>query len=172
MPGPASIGSDRLREFIDRGGLSLWFFDRTALTRAFELMELYADHPMDLADASLVTAAEALGTRRVFTLDRKDFGTYRVRRGHRHHANADRRLTGCRPDEGQRSSPGMSSIPRQRTVWRIADRRDALLDACSAVDELGMTKSPISRAPVRNTSATSSPGAEKSTPWRVGEKPK
>lgn len=86
MLGPASIGSDRLREFIEDGGLSVWFFDRPTLTRAFELMELYADHPMDLADASLVTAAEALGTRRVFTIDRNDFETYRVRRGHRHHS--------------------------------------------------------------------------------------
>jgi len=50
------------------------------------LMERYADHPMDLADASLVVAAESLGTRRVFTIDRKDFETYRVRRGHRHQA--------------------------------------------------------------------------------------
>lgn len=85
MLGAASIGSDRLREFIAGGGLSVWFFDRSALTRAFELMESCADHPMDLADASLVTAAEALGTRRVFTIDRNDFDTYRVRRGHRHH---------------------------------------------------------------------------------------
>ena len=86
MLGPASIGSDRLREFIEGGGLSVWFFEPTALTRAFELMELYADHPMDLADASLVAAAESLGTRQVFTIDRKDFETYRVRRGHRHQA--------------------------------------------------------------------------------------
>ena len=84
--GPASIGSDRLREFVEGGGVSVWFFERTALTRAFELMERYADHPMDLADASLVAAAESLGTRRVFTIDRKDFETYRVRRGHRHRA--------------------------------------------------------------------------------------
>jgi predicted nucleic acid-binding protein len=48
-------------------------------------MERYADHPMDLADASLVAAAEALDTRRVFTIDRRDFEAYRVRRGHRHH---------------------------------------------------------------------------------------
>ena len=84
MLSPESIGSNRLREFIEGGGLSVWFFDRSALTRAFELMELYADHPMDLADASLVCAAEALGTRRIFTIDRNDFETYRVRRGHRH----------------------------------------------------------------------------------------
>ena len=85
MLGPASIGSDRLLEFVEGGGLSVWFLDRESLIRAFELMERYADHPMDLADASLVAAAEALGTRRVFTIDRKDFETYRVRRGHRHH---------------------------------------------------------------------------------------
>lgn len=84
MLGPASIGSDRLREFVEVGGVSVWFLDRTWLTRAFQLMDLYADHPMDLADASLVAAAEALGTRRVFTIDRRDFETYRIRRGHRH----------------------------------------------------------------------------------------
>jgi len=38
-----------------------------------------------LADASLVAAAEALDTRRIFTIDRKDFEMYRVRRGHRHY---------------------------------------------------------------------------------------
>jgi predicted nucleic acid-binding protein len=84
MLGPASIGSDRLREFVEIGGLSVWFFDRAGLTRAFELMDLYSDHPMDLADASLVAAAETLGTRKVFTIDRRDFETYRIRRGHRH----------------------------------------------------------------------------------------
>lgn len=86
MLGPASRGSDRLREFIETKGLSVWFLDRPALTRAFELMETYADHPMDLADASLVIAAEALGTRKVCTIGRDDFETYRVRLGHRHYA--------------------------------------------------------------------------------------
>ena len=81
---PDSIGSDRLRDFIERNGLSVWFLNRPALTRAFELMERYADHPMDLADASLIVAAETIGTRRVFTGDRPDFLTYRIRRGHRH----------------------------------------------------------------------------------------
>lgn len=85
MLGPESVGSDRLREFVEKGGLSIWFFDRPALTRAFELMEVYADHPMDLADASLVVSAELLGTRKVFTVDRRDFETYKVRRGHRHY---------------------------------------------------------------------------------------
>ena len=48
-------------------------------------MEQYADHPMDLADASLIVAAEALPTRKVFTIDRQDFATYRIRRGHRYY---------------------------------------------------------------------------------------
>ncbi|MGE3595451.1 MAG: hypothetical protein AB7N70_07850 [Dehalococcoidia bacterium] len=34
-----------------------------------ELMEKYQDRPMDLADASLVAAAERLEQRRIFTLD-------------------------------------------------------------------------------------------------------
>ncbi len=61
-----------------------WHFDDNALARSFELMERYADHPMDLADASLITAAETLRTRRIFTVDRRDFSAYRIRRGHRH----------------------------------------------------------------------------------------
>lgn len=80
---PASQGSDRLREFVARGGSAVWFLDAGGLERAFELMERYADHPMDLADASLIAAAETLRTSQVFTMDRRDFQTYRIRRGHR-----------------------------------------------------------------------------------------
>ncbi len=80
---PASRGSTALREFVRRDGLAVWFLDEDALRRAFELMEEYADHPMDLADASLVVAAEQLQTRRIFSLDRDDFSTYRVRVGRR-----------------------------------------------------------------------------------------
>ena len=42
-----------------------------------ELMRRYRDTPMDFADASIVSAAERLGTRRVFTLDRH-FHVYRI----------------------------------------------------------------------------------------------
>lgn len=83
---PDSVGADRLREFILRDGMEIWFVDRDGLARMFELMHAYADHPMDLADASLVVAAERLGTRKVFTIDRRDFQAYRVRVGHRHEA--------------------------------------------------------------------------------------
>ncbi len=82
---PESHGSDRLRDFIALGGLGVWFLDRGALERAFELMERYADHPMDLADASLIVAGETLNIRRIFTVDRRDFAAYRIRRGHRHY---------------------------------------------------------------------------------------
>jgi uncharacterized protein len=79
---PESQGSARLRDFVLRGGASVWFMDQSSLERAFELMAQYADQPMDLADASLIAAAEALRTRRIFTLDRTDFSVYRIRRGH------------------------------------------------------------------------------------------
>jgi predicted nucleic acid-binding protein len=44
------------------------------------LMETYRDRPMDLADASIVAAAEHLDMRRLFALDR-DFYIYRLADG-------------------------------------------------------------------------------------------
>ena len=85
MLNPGSLGADNLRSFVIRGGLSIWPMDEKYLLRAFELMKKYADHPMDLADASLVSAAEALRIRRVFTIDRDDFETYRVKIGYRYY---------------------------------------------------------------------------------------
>lgn len=78
---PGSPGSHTLQAFVAQRGLSVWFLDGPALARAFELMRQYSDHPMDLADASLVVAAEALRTATVFTIDRADFATYRARIG-------------------------------------------------------------------------------------------
>ena len=71
-------------EFIVRGGLKVIFFNEDALIRALELMVQYADAPMDFADASLITAAEMHSLQKIFTLDRGDLYTYRIRRGHRH----------------------------------------------------------------------------------------
>ena len=42
-----------------------------------QLMGKYADLPMDLADASLVILAEHLGHGRIFSVDQRDFNTYR-----------------------------------------------------------------------------------------------
>src|SRR4249920_326976 len=54
--GPASKGSKALRAMIGAHGLGVHFLDGPALSRAFELMDRWADRPMDLADASLVVA--------------------------------------------------------------------------------------------------------------------
>ena len=81
---PNSRGSDCLRDFILDGGVSLWFLAQASPARAFESMDKYGDHPMDLADASVIVAAESLRTTKIFTLDLADFRRYQVRRGHRY----------------------------------------------------------------------------------------
>ena len=83
---PASVGAQRLMDFLADDGLRVLFLDAEGLARAFQLMARYADAPMDLADASLVVLAERLDLRRVFTIDRRHFHTYRIQRGHRHQA--------------------------------------------------------------------------------------
>lgn len=47
-----------------------------------ELMEKYADLPMDMADASLVVLAEYLRHGRILTVDQRDFSTYRWNNNH------------------------------------------------------------------------------------------
>lgn len=42
-----------------------------------QLMQKYANLPMDLADVSLVILAEYLGHGRIFSVDQRDFNTYR-----------------------------------------------------------------------------------------------
>ena len=79
--GPSSRGARALRTFIMQGGLDLWWLSQRSLSRAFQLMDDYADHPMDLADASLVVAGEVLRTTKIFTIDRRDFLSYRARIG-------------------------------------------------------------------------------------------
>lgn len=81
---PESLGARRLREFVLAGGTAVRALAEKELSRAFELMETYSNLPMDLADASLVVAAEQLPTRRIFTLDHRDFSAYRIRQGRRH----------------------------------------------------------------------------------------
>jgi predicted nucleic acid-binding protein len=48
---------------------------------AAEMMNRYADTPMDFADATLVLLAEDIGVIDIFTLDRRGFSTYRTSRG-------------------------------------------------------------------------------------------
>lgn len=80
--GPAGAAS--LMRFVREGGLQVLFSDDEALNRAFDLMVQYADARMDFADASLVAVAENFSLRKIFTIDRNDFETYRIRSGHRH----------------------------------------------------------------------------------------
>jgi predicted nucleic acid-binding protein len=47
-----------------------------------ELMQKYVNLPMDLADASLVVLAEALGHGRILSTDTRDFETYRWKNHH------------------------------------------------------------------------------------------
>ena len=54
-----------------------------AASRRRELMLKYADRPMDLADASMVWAAEQTGLRQILTTDRTDFEIYRTKGGQR-----------------------------------------------------------------------------------------
>ena len=61
------------------------------------LMEQYRDRPMDLADASLVAAAEAFGYTHIFSID-SDFYVYRLLDG-----RALEVLPGPLPTKGKRS---------------------------------------------------------------------
>jgi uncharacterized protein len=59
------------------GAFELFDLQQRQIDRMVELMERYADLPMDLADASLVVLAEQLGHGRILTVDRRDFSVYR-----------------------------------------------------------------------------------------------
>jgi predicted nucleic acid-binding protein len=67
---------EALWKLLERGDLQLVPLDDPLQKRTRALMSKYRDTPMDLADASLVAAAEALDLARVFTLD-SDFQIYR-----------------------------------------------------------------------------------------------
>ncbi len=71
-------GQQALWRLVLSGHLQLTSPEETPLERLAELMERYRDHPMDLADASLVALAETRGLRQIFTLDHDDFHTYRL----------------------------------------------------------------------------------------------
>lgn len=55
--------------------------DPKRILAAAQLMEKYADTPMDFADATLVLLAEDLGVVEILTLDRRGFSTYRTAKG-------------------------------------------------------------------------------------------
>ena len=69
-----------LLKWVAAGGLEIAELTTADVSRAVDLMERYESLPMDFADATLVVLAERLGAGTVFTLDRRDFATYRVGR--------------------------------------------------------------------------------------------
>jgi predicted nucleic acid-binding protein len=71
---------DELLAYVADGLLRIHFQTEDDCDHMRALMSKYQDAPMDLADASLVVAAETLGLRRVFTLDRH-FYAYRLSDG-------------------------------------------------------------------------------------------
>ena len=66
-------------DFFLRGAAVLLPLSRPLLSRVHDLVEQYADLPMDLADATLVALAEQIGTETVLTTDRRDFEVYRIK---------------------------------------------------------------------------------------------
>ena len=63
---------------LQQGDLEIAFQGPDDHERMRALMHKYRDRPMDLADASLVRLAEERRLRDIFTLDEKDFRTYRI----------------------------------------------------------------------------------------------
>ncbi len=69
-----------LWRFVARGVLTFHNLSAAEIAQMPILMETYRDTPMDLADASLLVAAQTLSVGRVFTLD-FDFFVYRLENG-------------------------------------------------------------------------------------------
>ncbi len=77
------VAQERLWDVLEEGRLGLLPLDTADMSRMRVLMKKYADLPMDLADAALVRVAEREGLQTVFTIDRSDFGIYRLQGGKR-----------------------------------------------------------------------------------------
>jgi len=74
------LGPESQRRYVmscAEGAFELFDLRREDTPRVADLMEKYADLPMDLADASLVLLAEHLGHGRIFSTDERDFNAYR-----------------------------------------------------------------------------------------------
>lgn len=74
------LGPTSQTAFLDSytaGAFEIFALEPHHAPRLRDLMHSYSDLPMDLADASLVVAAEELGEGKILSTDRRDFGTYR-----------------------------------------------------------------------------------------------
>lgn len=74
-------GPMRLAELVAASGMLVHDYAQApALRAAAELMNRYADTPMDYADATLVLLADDLEVGEIMTLDRRGFTVFRTRR--------------------------------------------------------------------------------------------
>lgn len=77
------LGAEAELKFLEsaaQGAFQIFALDASHLPRIVALSEQYRALPMDLADASLVVLAETLGTGKILSTDRRDFGAYRWKR--------------------------------------------------------------------------------------------
>jgi hypothetical protein len=70
-----------LVRWVERGGAQVFELPADAAGQLADLMSKYRDHPMDLADASLVWLGDQIGLTDVITVDDADFATYRTATG-------------------------------------------------------------------------------------------
>lgn len=66
------------RNMIERGSIQILPLGAEDAPRIRELLQTFADLPMDLADAALLRVAERENTRDIFTIDKEDFSVYRL----------------------------------------------------------------------------------------------
>lgn len=83
---PDSRGAEGIKEYFLNEYVSLFPLTMVDIERSFGFMNKYSDLPMDFADATLLALAESLGTKKIFTLDFKDFNIYQYKKGHRYYS--------------------------------------------------------------------------------------
>lgn len=78
LPEPAQV---ELLRRVPAGTLRLCPIEEADMGRMADLMQPYRDRPMDMADASVLIAAEKLGIVDVLSVDHSDFEIYRTSKG-------------------------------------------------------------------------------------------
>jgi predicted nucleic acid-binding protein len=77
------VAQERLWDVLEDAPVRLLALEAADIPAVRALMRKYADLPMDLADAALVHVAARERLQTVFTIDRADFGIYRLPGGRR-----------------------------------------------------------------------------------------
>ncbi|HBC42646.1 MAG TPA: VapC toxin family PIN domain ribonuclease [Pseudanabaena sp.] len=71
------LAQSKFMESLANGAFETFNLQPDHAQKIAQLMQKYANLPMDLADASLVILAEELGHGRILSVDYRDFNTYR-----------------------------------------------------------------------------------------------